>query len=114
MEEFISKGWAITKEPIMVKKYEIPKELMVAISNLDLNGSQWKILWNVFMNNYDNASKEMSLVTLTEATGYCKKQVQRELKRLFERRILTETIKPDCTNARVMNINRSFTEWKMH
>jgi hypothetical protein len=92
--------------------YKIRQDLLMAISDLRLNGTQWNILWNVFINNYDNGSRECSLSVLESLTGYCRKQIARELKKMFGRNILTEVIKPDYIYARVININQDFTKWK--
>jgi len=112
MNEFQRRGLVLTKEPIPTEKYEIPKDLMIAISNLTMNGTQWKMLWSVFVNNYNNASREMSSDTMSEITGYSKRHLRQEMKKLFERRILTETIRPGPRNARVININKNYAEWE--
>jgi hypothetical protein len=95
-----------------ISHYKIPKDLMIAISDLRLNGTQWSILWKVFINNYDNGAREMPLSILEQVTGYCRKQISRELNKLIKMKILTETCKPDYINARVLNINTNICEWR--
>ena len=97
----------------MDEYYEIPKQFCNKISELNLNGTQFKIVLNVIINNDKSVNgRELSEKLLGEVCKCDKRQVHRELHRLFDRGILKEIEPPTYTTARVIGLNENINEWR--
>lgn len=104
----------------MSEQFIISENLMLAISKLNLTKTQWKVFWNIFINNYDNASKELPLTLLQELVSPKSKHAEnkkpneaaRNLKGLIERKIVTKIVKGEGQYANVYAINKNVSEWR--
>ncbi len=89
----------------------IANEILEALAKVSLNGTQWRILMVVFRHTYGFSRKdhEMSLSFLSDATLCDKRQIQRELKELEARKIITQVIVNGV--KRVISFNKNFDTW---
>jgi DNA-binding Lrp family transcriptional regulator len=83
------------------------------LSKVDLNGTQYKIVMAVIYHMRDNPSRDFPYSELTKIINTSKRQVSKEMKKLFDDKILIEVLPPTHTTARVIDINRNYSEWKI-
>lgn len=89
----------------------VANEILENIPKLKLNGTQCGIIAIVWRYTYGFQRKEhdLSLSFISEATGYDKRQVQRELKRLEEKNVIIQNIKSG--SYRKISFNKDFDSW---
>lgn len=79
-----------------------------------LNGTQFQIILCIIYNiNYNlKKGEELSLKNLSMETGKCRDQIQRELSRLIERKIVrvVENYSSEFCTGRILTINNP-SEW---
>lgn len=89
----------------------IANEILENIAQIKLSPTQYRLIFIVWRYTYGFQRKEhnMSLTFLHEATGCDKRQIQRELTRLEERKIIFQTIKNG--SYRLIQFNKNYEEW---
>lgn len=93
----------------------IANELLEVLSQLNLNGTQYKILLVVFRYTYGFQRKahELSLTFISNATGSHKAVIQREVSNLIKMNILTEISAPTFNKPRVIGFNKNYSSWEL-
>lgn len=91
----------------------IANEIMEAVAKVRLNGSQHSILLAVWRYTYgfQKCEHKLAISFLAEATNLQARVVRKELKTLFERRILLETKGYAGTRSRVIKFNKDYDQW---
>ena len=90
----------------------IANEILEHIMKASLNGTQFRLVLAIWRYTYGFQRKEheMSLNFLAEAIGASRSQVDRELKVLIERRIVT-IVGTGQKGCRVIRFNKNHSEW---
>lgn len=90
---------------------KIANEILEEIAKIKLSPTQYRILFIIWRYTYGFNRKwhEMSLSFLSKATGCDSRQIQRELKRLEERRVILQKIKSG--SYRKISFNKNHDEW---
>jgi len=93
----------------------IANEILERISQIPLNGAQFRILMVIWRYTYGFNRKEHELSNkfIAVATGLNKRQVRRELKRLIDMNILNVVKEATFTTARVLGFNKYFDSWQV-
>ena len=91
----------------------IANELIEALAITDLNGTQRRIIDVVLRQTYGYQRKEhdLSITFIANATNIHKKQIQRELATLIERKIITVVSEATFNKSRILTFNKSYKEW---
>lgn len=91
----------------------IANELMEALAFTELNGTQRRILDVVFRQTYGFQRKqhELSISFIANGTGIHKKQIQRELNTLIERKIIIVVSEATFNKSRKLSFNKNHKEW---
>jgi phage replication O-like protein O len=78
-----------------------------------LNGTQRRIIDVIFRQTYgyQRKSHNLSITFIAGATGIHKMQVQRELTKLIERKVITVVSKETFNKSRVIEFNKNYYEW---
>ena len=92
---------------------KIADELLEVIPKFKFNGTQLRIIMVVWRYTYGFGRKdhEMSLSFFMKATGLGKTQLDRELKTLIERNVLTVTEESTYTKSRKLSFNKHYDAW---
>lgn len=90
---------------------KIANEILEEIAKIKLSPTQYRILFIIWRYTYGFNRKwhDMSLSFLSKATGCDSRQIQRELKRLEERRVILPKIKSG--SYRKISFNKNHDEW---
>lgn len=104
----------------MTEQFIIDKELIFAMSKVNMSKTEWKVFWNIFIHNYNNVSSELSLSLLQELVVPNNKKTQnkkanesvRSLTKLIKRKIIIKIIKGNGQNANVYAVNKNTAEWE--
>lgn len=93
----------------------IANQLMEAIPQLGLNGTQLSIIMIVMRYTYGFHRKEhkLSLSFLANATGKHKMHLQKEVKRLMDMKILIEQEAPTFNSSRIIGFNKDIDSWEL-
>ena len=91
----------------------IANEIVEAIMQAGLNGTQFRIVLAVLRYTYgfNRKSHNISLAFLADVTNTNKQQVGRELKKLIDMRVITEVSKPGFKSTRVLEFNKNYRQW---
>ncbi len=91
----------------------ISNEILEVLATTNLNGTQRRILDIVFRQTYGYQRKEhdLSITFIAKATNIHKKQIQRELTALIERKIITVVSGATFNKSRVIAFNKNYNEW---
>lgn len=89
----------------------IANEIMENMAKLPLNGTQFRILMVIWRYTYGFNRKEhdLSLSFLKEATNCDPRQLQRELKNLENRNVITQNIKHGAN--RIISFQKHYDKW---
>jgi phage replication O-like protein O len=90
---------------------KIANELLEQMALTKFSPIQYRIIFVIWRYTYgfNRKEHEMSLNFLHEATNYDKRQLQRELTKLEERKIITQTV--ESGSSRVIGFNKNHDEW---
>ena len=97
----------------MSETISINNNILKLLIESNLSSTQYKIVLAIIIYTNENGSKEFSRSFLASLINRSQRFISKELKKLFESKILLETIKPDYVNARVINLNKNFSEWEV-
>lgn len=91
----------------------IANEILEKISQLPLNGSQYRILLIIWRFTYGFSRKEheLSLTFISTATNIHKQQVKRELDTLIEKKVITVIREAYFNTTRKIEFNKNYDEW---
>lgn len=91
----------------------ISNEILEYITKADLNGTQYKILLIIWRLTYgwNRKSCYLSNSYLSQAIDITPRNVQREITRLLQSRIITELKRPIGTTPRIVKFNENYQEW---
>ena len=91
----------------------IANEILEALAVTNLNGTQRRILDVIFRQTYgyQRKEKDLSVTFIANATNIHKKQIQRELNALIERKIVTVVEEATFNKSRVIAFNKNYHEW---
>lgn len=89
----------------------IANEILENMSKIKLSPTQYRLIFVIWRYTYGflRTEHDMSLTFLAEATGCDKRQIQRELQRLQERKIIKQNIKNG--SYRKISFNKNYTQW---
>lgn len=90
----------------------IANEILEVIAKTNLNGTQFRIvtiLWR-YTYGFHRKKYEMPLSFIAEKTGTSKSHVDRELKSLIERKIVT-VVGVGPRRGRILTFNKNYKEW---
>ncbi|RKQ32308.1 replication protein [Oceanobacillus halophilus] len=89
----------------------IANEILEEISKIKLSPTQYRLLFIIWRYTYgfNRRWHNMSLSFLSKATGCDSRQIQRELKRLEDRRVILQKIKSG--SYRKITFNKNHDEW---
>lgn len=89
----------------------IANDLLENLAGIKLSPTQYRIIFLVWRYTYGFKRKEheMSLSFLSKATGIDKRNIQRELKSLEERKVIHQEVKSGI--YRKVSFNKNFDEW---
>jgi len=89
----------------------IANEIFEAMAKVKLSPTQYRILFVVWRYTYGfkRCEHELSLSFISTATGCDKRQIQRELKSLEEKKIITQKIKSG--SYRIIKFNKNYDVW---
>src|SRR4051794_39239815 len=90
---------------------KIANEIFEEVAKIKLSPTQYRLLLVVWRFTYGFNRKEhsMSLNFLSQATGCDSRQIQRELKKLEERKVIFQRIKSG--SYRKISFNKNHDEW---
>jgi phage replication O-like protein O len=93
----------------------LANELLEATYKVKLNGTQFRIVMCVWRYTYGFKRKdhEIAVSFLVDAIGANKRQVQKELKSLFDLNILIETQAATFNKSRKIGFNKDYESWKL-
>jgi phage replication O-like protein O len=93
----------------------IANEIVEAIMQAGLNGTQFRIVLAIWRYTYgfNRKSHNISLTFLEKVTGLYKRQIQRELKKLIEMNILLEVSKGKGMTTRELAFNKNYKLWRL-
>lgn len=93
----------------------IANEIVEAIMQAGLNGTQFRIVLAIWRYTYgfNRKSHNISLAFLEKVTGLYKRQIQRELKKLIEMNILLEVSKGKGRTTRELAFNKNYKLWRL-
>ncbi|WP_054876923.1 replication protein [Oxobacter pfennigii] len=88
----------------------IANEILEKIAQIKISPTQYRLIFVIWRYTYGFKRKEheLSLTFLAEATGCDKRNIQRELKDLTDRKIIYKNIKG---SKRIIGFNKHYTEW---
>ncbi len=91
----------------------IANEILEALASTDLNGTQRRIIDVVLRQTYGYQRKdhEISITFIANATNIHKKQIQRELNVLIERKIIDVVVEATFNKSRVLSLNKNYKGW---
>lgn len=91
----------------------IANEILEALAKTNLNGTQRRILDVIFRQTYGYKRKEhdLSIAFISKATNIHKKQIQRELNVLIERKFVDVISEATFSKSRVIAFNKNYIEW---
>jgi phage replication O-like protein O len=89
----------------------IANEILEQIAKIKLSPTQYRIIFIVWRYTYgfNRKEHELSLSFLSTATGCDKRQLQRELKSLEEKKVIDQVIKSGA--YRKVSFNKNYEEW---
>lgn len=92
----------------------IANEILEALSRAKLNGTQHAIIDVILRYTYGFNRKSHSLSEgfISNATGYHKIQISKELKKLLDMKIILETKPPTYSTSREIMFNKNYVEWE--
>ncbi|WP_199614689.1 replication protein [Paenibacillus alkalitolerans] len=90
---------------------KLADEILEAMARIKLSPTQYRVLFVVWRYTYGFNRKEhpLSLKFISEATGCDKRQLQREITKLEERKVITQKIKNGA--YRIIQFNKNYDEW---
>lgn len=93
----------------------IANELLEALANTPLNGTQWRILAVVFRYTYGFNRKmaELSENYIAKATGIHRKQINREINALISYGLLIVKRQASFSSPRVISFNKNYEVWNV-
>lgn len=104
----------MTGQPKEIEKYtKVPNEILDALAQAKLNGTQYAICLVIFRNTFGfhRCGHEMSATYIGKATNIIPRQIKRELQALINRNIILKTnIKQGVTST--VGFNKDITTWK--
>ena len=91
----------------------IANELLEVVPRYNFNGTQMKIILTVWRYTYGFKRKEhdLSINFIVNATGTSKRQIQKEVNRLIENKVLIEVQKPSFNQTRKIGFNKKYHQW---
>lgn len=92
----------------------IANEILDEIIKLKLNGTQFKIIMAVWRYTYGFNRKEHSIseTFLSKAIGVARRSINREIKPLFEMKILIIVKNSTYSEAAIIKFNKNYEEWQ--
>lgn len=92
----------------------IANEILDALAQTDLNGTQRRILDIVIRQTYGYQRKahDLSVSFIAKGTNLNKRQIQRELSKLIERDILIVISDATFNKSRILQFNKNFKRWQ--
>lgn len=92
---------------------QIDNSTLEKISKAKLNGTQFRIIMVVWRYTYgfQREGHKLSLTYISKATGIHKVQVQRELTKLIDNKILSVVKEASFNNSRTIAFNKNYNEW---
>ncbi len=89
----------------------IAHEILEKMATIKLSPTQYRMIFIIWRYTYGFHRKEhnLSLSFLAESTGCDKRQIQRDLKRLEDRKIIKQSIKNG--SYRIISFNKNYDEW---
>jgi phage replication O-like protein O len=92
---------------------KLDNDLLEVMSKSKFNGTQFRILITVWRNTFgwQQEEKEMSLTFIAKATGTHKKQIEREINKLIEMKVITIAREATFSKPRVIKFNENIGEW---
>jgi len=89
----------------------IANEILEAIARVKLSPTQYRLLFIIWRYTYGFQRKEanLSLTFLSSATGCDKRQIQREIKELVDRNIISQCL--DKCHTRTISFNKDYESW---
>jgi phage replication O-like protein O len=93
----------------------VPNDVIESVAKAKLNGTQYAIVMVVWRYTYGfhREQHEISLTFLVKATGINKMQIQRELTKLIDRKILKVEREASFNSPKVIKFNESYQEWEL-
>lgn len=90
---------------------KIANEILEEMAKVKLSPTQYRLLFVIWRFTYGFNRKEhkISLTFLSQATGCDLRQIQRELKRLEERKLIVQKVKSGSTRG--ISFNKNHNEW---
>jgi len=93
----------------------IANEILDQLIQLPLNGTQWRIVGTVWRYTYGFSRKDhkFSETFISKTTNIHKKQIQRELNKLIEFKIITIIQEATFNTSRILNFNKNYELWEV-
>jgi phage replication O-like protein O len=91
----------------------IANEILGQLAKTKLNGTQFRILLTVFRYTYGFQRKEhdLSISFISKATDVHRKQIQREIVVLIERKFINVISEATFSKPRIITFNKNYKEW---
>lgn len=91
----------------------VANEILDHIARCKLNGTHFRIVMVVwrFTYGFQRKEHELSISFIASATEIHKKQIDRELKELISRRIVTVVKEASFNQTRIVSFNKNYDEW---
>lgn len=92
---------------------KIANEILEAIAEAQLNGTQFRILTVIWRYTYgfNRKSHKLSLSFISNATKIYRQQVKREIDSLIEQNIITVSEEPGFGKTRELAFNKDYSQW---
>jgi phage replication O-like protein O len=95
---------------------KIAHEIFEVLATTNLNGTQRRILDVLFRQTYGYNRKEhsLSIKFISKATNIHKKQIQRELNWLIDKKIIIVTSEATFNKSRKLSFNKNYNMWELN
>lgn len=92
---------------------KLANELLEEVPKFKFNGTQLRIIMLVWRYTYgfNRKDHEMSLTFISNAAGIIKSQIDRELTKLIENKVIIVTAESTHTKSRKLGFNKNYSEW---
>ncbi|WP_135553292.1 conserved phage C-terminal domain-containing protein [Paenibacillus cymbidii] len=93
---------------------QIANELMEQVPRFKFNGTHLRIILVIWRYTYGfhRKKKDLSVSYIAEATGIYKKQIERELNVLIDRKVVTVVSIATGRRPRILGFNKNYDEWE--
>ena len=93
----------------------VANEILEHIAQAKLNGTQYAIVLTVWRHTYGwgRTEHEFSQGYLAKETGLNRHQIQRELTKLIERKIILVAKEPTKSTPQILKFNKNYDQWKV-